>query len=102
MARIKKFENFVNEKYNTKFDITKDKKSVAGRLEDFIGKMGGLEFEDIKAGFLAILNDEDGTHASDAVRNKWKDVISKSRNKVMLMHAITNLYLKAAQLGLDK
>lgn len=83
-----------------KFDITTSAKSVAGRVEALIGVMGTLSYEGIRDQFLAIINDP-GTHASDATRNKWRDTVRTAPGKVALMRAITNLYLKAANLGVD-
>lgn len=83
-----------------KFDITTNAKSVAGRVEALIGQMGTMSFEAIKDQFLMILKDP-STHASEATRNKWLEIAAKARGKVDIMRSITNLYLKAANLGVE-
>lgn len=83
-----------------KFDITTSAKSVAGRVEALIGQMSTMSFEAIKAQFLMILEDPT-THASEATRNKWMEIATKARGKVDIMRSITNLYLKAANLGVE-
>jgi len=105
MKRIKLFEDFVNETVvmtasRPKFDVSKSKTSLAGRLEDFISKMSNLAYEDIKSTFLSIVSDPT-TQASDQTRNKWKNAINQIRGKAPLMTAITNLYLKAANMGVN-
>lgn len=83
------------------YDITKSKNSLAGRLEVFIGQMNGLQLNEIKNEFERIVRDPE-TSASPETRNKWLTVIGRSKSKVAMMNAITNLYLKAAQLGLSQ
>lgn len=106
LKNIKMYEDFDassfdrNIETNEKFDITKSKTSIAGKLEEFIGRMGQLNLDQIKSEFTKIVKDP-ATHASDQVRTRWMSVISNASNKIALMHAITNLYLKAAQLGVE-
>jgi hypothetical protein len=95
------FPKTLNEAAPTKFDITKSSKSLAGKLESFIGKMGKLDVNAIKAEFMKILTDPD-TYASEQTRSKWKAVVANAKSKIAIMQAITNLYLKAANLGLHE
>lgn len=83
------------------FDVTKSKSSIAAKVEPLIGKMEKMSLDEIKAEFNKIVNDKE-THASDATRAKWKDVLSKhGNNKVKLMFAISNLYLAGARLAVE-
>jgi hypothetical protein len=86
-----------------KFDVTSSAKSIAARLEasGLIKRMDTMSLEGIKDEFGAILQDKDGTHASDATRRKWMDILAQARNKVSLMFSITNLYLGGANMKVD-
>lgn len=83
-------------------DITGNKKSIAGRLENLIGTMGQMSYSDLKDAFRRILTDEEGTNASPETRKKWLDVLEKSAGKVSLMSTITNIYLGGANLKVDR
>jgi len=85
-----------------KHDVTKEPKSLAGRLEAFISKMGALDYDMIKDTFEEIIDDPD-TQVSREVQYKWHNAIDRTRgNKNKLMQAITNLYLKAGRLGVHE
>jgi hypothetical protein len=87
--------------HGDKYDITKNKRSIAGKLEDLIGRMDKMAFPDLKSEVEHILKDED-THASKATRKKWLDIVAKTFDKNRLMQSISNLYLKAANLGVNE
>ena len=107
--KIKLFEEFSKENITEqvvmkasrpKFDITKEKHSIAAQVEPLIGTMEKMPIEEIKDKFLSVLNDP-STYASNQVISKWKQVIQSAKNKISLMQTITNLYLKAAQMGVN-
>lgn len=83
---------------NKKYDVTKSKRSIAGKLEEFIGRMNALGVDQIKEEFLNIVKDPD-TQASQEVRTKWIAQVAKNNNKNSVMMTITNLYLAAARLS---
>ena len=94
-------ENTIITPHKPKFDVTKDKKSIASAVENIIPTMDKKTLDEIKIEFTNILNSAD-VYSSDKTRDKWMKVISTSRNKNMLMSAITNLYLKGANLGVSE
>jgi hypothetical protein len=83
-------------------DITKDDKSIAGRVKNLIGEMGQMSYEDLKNAFRNIVTDEEGTNASPETRAKWIQALAKSTGKVSLMQTITNIYLGGAGWKLDR
>jgi hypothetical protein len=98
-------ETVVMKTSRPQFDVTSNKKSIAGKVEPLISKMGNMTPEEIKAEFLAILNDPT-TNASEQVRNKWKNVVNALSGapayvKNRLMQTISNLYLAGARLGVS-
>ncbi len=84
-----------------KYDITQSEKSLASAVAPLISKMEVMPLPDLKTEFTNILKDP-SIHASEATRKKWFDTLTKATNKYSLMSAITNLYLKAAKLGLTE
>lgn len=84
-----------------KYDITQSEKSLASAVAPLISKMEIMPLPDLKTEFTNILKDP-SVHASEATRKKWFDTLTKATNKYSLMSAITNLYLKAAKLGLTE
>lgn len=85
----------------TGYDITQSEKSLASAVAPLIQKMEIMPLPDLKTEFTNILKDPN-VSASEQTRRKWFDTISKATNKNSLMMAITNLYLKAAKLGLTE
>lgn len=84
-----------------KYDITQSEKSLASAVAPLISKMEIMPLPDLKTEFTNILKDPN-VHASEQTRKKWFDTLTKATNKYSLMSAITNLYLKAAKLGLTE
>ncbi len=80
------------------FDVTTNKRSIAGKLEPLIAVMEKMPMEELRSKVLSILEDKD-TVASEETRNKWKIIFTKAKNKTQAMYTVTNLYLKAANLG---
>lgn len=94
-------ETFVSRPKKPKFDITQSETSLASAVAPLIAKMDTLAFPDLKNEFTNILKNPE-VHASEATRRKWSDVIVRATSKFSLMNAITNLYLKAARLGITE
>ena len=82
-------------------DITKTGKSLASAVEPLIQRMANMDFPSLQTAFTEVLRDT-AVSASDEVRNKWSEVVRNSKSKFSLMQAITNLYLKAANLGVSE
>lgn len=81
-----------------KFDVTTNKRSIAGQLESLIGKMESLDFGTIKKEFARIIDSEE-THASDKTRAKWRAALANTLSKYALMRMLTSLYLAGANMG---
>lgn len=101
MKNLKKFnETVIMRASRPKHDVSQEPKSIAGQLETFISKMGGLTYDAIKSKFEEILYNPE-TSVSKATQNKWQTVIDKVKNKMGIMQVITNLYLAAGNLGVN-
>lgn len=94
-------ENTIIKPSKPKFDVTKDKKSIASAVENIIPTMDKKSLEELKTEFTKILNSAD-VYSSDKTKDKWMKVINTSKNKISLMSAISNLYLKGANLGVSE
>lgn len=94
-------ESIIKKTSKPKYDITQSEKSLASAVAPLISKMEIMPLPDLKTEFTNILKDP-SVHASEATRKKWFDTLTKATNKYSLMSAITNLYLKAAKLGLTE
>jgi hypothetical protein len=84
-----------------RFDVTSSDKSLASAVAPLIPVMSGMTRDEIAGMFLYAINDW-SLSISKETRQKWRVVVAESKTKTQLMFAITNLYLKAANLGVKK
>jgi len=86
--------------FKEKFDVSKAKNSLAGKVEALIGQMDRMPYDEIRSKFYAIVNDKE-TSASDKTRQKWNEVMNRAKSKPALMQAITNMYLAGAKMSVN-
>ena len=74
------------------YNLSNNEHTLTARVKILIGRMSDLSDSEIKQEFTEILHSPD-THASEATRTKWMQVMNEARGRVALMMAICNLHL---------
>jgi len=82
-------------------DLTKEVRTVGKKLEDLIKTADQYDLQGLKDHFLSIVNDPD-TIISKHKQRWYESQILKQRNFDGMIRFLTNSYLRAANLGLNK
>ena len=82
-------------------DLTREPQTVGSKLEALIQQADKLDLEGLKDSFLAIVNDPD-TDISVHKKRWYENQIVKQRSLNSMISFLTNSYLRAANLGLNK
>lgn len=104
-------QKLADKQEHQKKDIT-GKKSLASAVKPVMDELNGIIadprklkdealFAEMRIKFLEKVNEPDNG-ASLKTQQKWTDVINKSRSLYDLAMSMTNMYLKAAGLGVDR
>ena len=82
-------------------DLTQEEGTVGQRLERLIQTVDQYEtVDDLKDAFRTIINAKD-THISDRKKAGYEMDLGRLYNKQRMIQFLTNVYLKAANMGLD-